>query len=363
MRTAILPQFSPELEEQFRRKHESDMDEILPTIGPLFSLVVLLFTPWDFLIDPVNAPRSALARVVFIALCSIAYRKNRIPWTPTQRSEFIYCMQAFAIIVGQYFLSDGFRLGQVGASGGMFILAIIASGPRAFIWSALPPLILYGGLTAVVLPRFEFLNGMLFYMLAFNIALASMLIIRYLRRKAFYLEAELAQRASHDSLTGLFNRGYLNELGVRETALAQRHGRPLAIAMLDIDHFKVINDTFGHDVGDLALKALARTCRESIRQIDHIGRFGGEEFICIMPETEQAEALACAERLRENVEALHIDTPRGVVRFTISIGVALYDAERMDWESLVKDADTAMYCAKQGGRNCVRLAQGAACAS
>lgn len=350
-----LPHFTPELEEQYRRKHESDMDEILPTIGPLFSLLVLLFALWDYLIDPENAPHSALVRVGFIAACFIAFRRSRLPWTPSQRSEFIFCMQAFAIIVSQYFLKDGFVYGQVGAVCGMFILSIIASDKRAFVWSALPPMGLYVVLTAIVLPRFEFLNGLLFYLLAFTIAFASMLIIRYLRLKAFYLESELAQRASHDSLTGLFNRGYLNELGIREISLAQRHGRPLAIAMLDIDHFKGINDTYGHDIGDLALKALAKTCRESVRQIDHVGRFGGEEFICIMPETTEPDALACAERLRENVEAMHIDTPKGVVRFTISIGVALYSPEHMDWEGLVKDADTAMYRAKQDGRNCIRL--------
>lgn len=351
-----LPQFTPELEEQFRRKHESDMDDILPFIGPLFGLAVLLFTAWDYYIDPMNGPRAALVRVFFVLASAIAYRKTFLPWTPSQRSAYIYCMYAFAIIVSQYLLTDGSHYGAVGATSGMFILCIIAGSISAFIWSAIPPMVLYVATTAMVLPRFEFINGIVYYFLAFCIAFTFMMIVRYLRRKAFYLECELTQRASHDSLTGLFNRGYLNELGARETALAQRHGRPLAIAMLDIDHFKVINDTYGHDVGDLALKALAKTCRESIRQIDHIGRFGGEEFICIMPETTETEAMACAERLRANVAAMRIDTPRGVVQFTISIGVALYAAERMDWEVLIKHADTAMYRAKQEGRNCIRMA-------
>lgn len=354
-----LPVFSRELEEQFRRKHETNLDEILPTIGPLFSLLVLLFTSWDYLIDSDNAPLSSLVRIFFVLVGLTACRKTRIPWTPSQRVGFIYCMQGFAIIVGQYILQDGFRYGQIGVICGMFVLAVVASGPRAFVWSALPPLILYAVLTAIALPRFEFFNGMVLYLLAFHIAFASMLIVRYLRRKAYYLEDELAHRASHDSLTGLFNRGYLNELGVREMALARRHDRPLAIAMLDIDRFKAINDTFGHDVGDLALKALADTCRDTVRQIDHVGRFGGEEFVCIMPETDAPEALACAERLRQNVAAMRIDSPRGIVSFTISIGIALHSPEHPDWEGLVKEADTAMYRAKQAGRNCIRFADNA----
>ncbi|HEY0845422.1 MAG TPA: GGDEF domain-containing protein [Noviherbaspirillum sp.] len=333
------------------------MDELLPIIGPAFGIAVLLFAAWDYFVDPANGTFSAIVRMVFVAAAAIAYRKTFLPWTPSQRSEYIYCMYASSIILSQYLLEGGLHYGAVGATSGMFILAIIAGSVAAFVWSAIPPMLLYTATTATTFQRFEFINGMVFYMLAFAIAFTCMMMVRYLRRKAFFLEYELTQRATHDALTGLFNRGHLNDLGMREIAMVQRHPRPLAIAMLDIDHFKAINDTYGHDIGDLALKALATTCRNSVRQTDHIGRFGGEEFICIMPETLEEDALACAERLRENVEAMRIDTPRGVVRFTVSIGVALYGAEHTDWEGLVKDADTAMYRAKQDGRNCIRLAR------
>lgn len=335
------------------------MDEILRFLAPWFGLAIILFAGWDYYIDPVHGHRAALIRIAFVAVSMIAWRKTFLPWTPSQRSEFVFCMNSFAIILSGFVTYQGLHYSVVGATSGMFILAIIAGGVSAFVWCAIPPMLLYIGLSAMTLPQFDFTNGVVSYLLAFAIALVCMLIVRYLRRKAFFLEHELTQRASHDSLTGLFNRGQLNELGIREVAMARRHGRPLAIAMLDIDRFKTINDTYGHDIGDMALKALGQVCRDSVRKIDHVGRFGGEEFICIMPETAEEEALVCAERLRASVEAMRIDTPKGIVHFTVSVGVAMYDAAQPGWETLIRKADAAMYQAKQDGRNCVRLSQAA----
>jgi diguanylate cyclase (GGDEF)-like protein len=121
--------------------------------------------------------------------------------------------------------------------------------------------------------------------------------------------------------------------------------------MLDIDHFKRINDTFGHPVGDEAIKAMATTCAEAIRTIDHLGRLGGEEFAVILPDTDLAAALLVAERIRAAVAAIAIPAETANVIFTTSIGVAEQTPSDSSVESLLSRADAALYAAKNGGRN------------
>jgi diguanylate cyclase (GGDEF)-like protein len=178
-----------------------------------------------------------------------------------------------------------------------------------------------------------------------------MLVLRSFRQKSYVLEKELLHISRHDSLTGTCNRGYLIELAEREIALAKRYMRKLAVIMIDIDRFKQINDTFGHHVGDEVIKQLASTCTDNLRAIDHFGRIGGEEFVCVLPEVEATDAMDCAERLRRAVESVQIDTPQGPVRFTISLGIAVLDERHADLEALLGDADSAMYVAKRDGRN------------
>jgi diguanylate cyclase (GGDEF)-like protein len=157
-------------------------------------------------------------------------------------------------------------------------------------------------------------------------------------------------------LSGAFNRGYLNELAVREVARAKRHHRPLAVAMLDIDHFKRVNDTYGHAIGDTVIQRLVATCHRTQRRTDYFGRIGGEEFVCVMPETDADEALKCAERMRTSIEALRTDTQQGMVQFTVSIGVAVLDDTHADWPAVLAGADSALYRARETGRNRTVLA-------
>jgi diguanylate cyclase (GGDEF)-like protein len=201
---------------------------------------------------------------------------------------------------------------------------------------------------------------MLLYALSLALAAAVAAAVGRLRRSAFLAEQTLLDAYHHDSLTGALSRGYLAELAQHDLALAHRHGRPLAVALLDIDYFKRINDRHGHAAGDAALRALVQACRKAMRSSDYIGRVGGEEFVCVMPETGIPEALACAERIRERVAALSLPTPAGAIRFTVSLGVCGLDAYHPDWAALLRDADAAMYQAKSGGRNRVVLAQPAA---
>jgi diguanylate cyclase (GGDEF)-like protein len=121
--------------------------------------------------------------------------------------------------------------------------------------------------------------------------------------------------------------------------------------MLDIDHFKQVNDTYGHAVGDQVLRAVARRCRESLRGIDLLGRYGGEEFAALLPEDELAGARRAAERLRQHIANAPVDTERGLLNITISLGAAAVSEGCPDLTALLDRADAAMYAAKKAGRN------------
>lgn len=161
--------------------------------------------------------------------------------------------------------------------------------------------------------------------------------------------------AATDKLTHLFNRNKFYEIANSEMERAKRYKRPLSIVMFDIDHFKRINDTYGHNIGDYVLKTLSKIIKENIRKNDWAFRWGGEEFIVIAPETDLEDAVKLAEKLREAVEKYDFDK---VHRVTISIGVANYkeDIDKNNIDSLVNRADEALYRAKEGGRNRVEVA-------
>jgi diguanylate cyclase (GGDEF)-like protein/PAS domain S-box-containing protein len=163
---------------------------------------------------------------------------------------------------------------------------------------------------------------------------------------------DLLQQATHDALTGLYNRRHVEDLLRNEVERAQRHARPLAVAMLDADHFKVINDSYGHPTGDDVLRVISERCRKTLRANDILARYGGEEFVVVFPETNLDEAGAVAERLRAAVAAHPIKVGDHTLDVTVSIGVAAY-APGHDVERLIERADAALYTAKQGGRNLV----------
>jgi diguanylate cyclase (GGDEF)-like protein len=166
-----------------------------------------------------------------------------------------------------------------------------------------------------------------------------------------YGREKMEALAHTDDLTGIANRRYFTLLAEREVERAVRSHRPLSLLVLDIDHFKHINDRYGHAVGDLALQAFRRACEQVLRRTDIFGRIGGEEFAILMPETDLHTALAVSERLREAVAHISVEAPDGVVvSFTVSIGVSEIDGGRRLDELLAK-ADAALYRAKQAGRN------------
>jgi diguanylate cyclase (GGDEF)-like protein len=162
---------------------------------------------------------------------------------------------------------------------------------------------------------------------------------------------ELHEISITDSLTGLYNRKHLMETLDKETSRCQRYKRPLAILMIDIDHFKRYNDTFGHLAGDGALKRMAKIFRDSVRAVDYSARYGGEEFLIILPETSKHEAAKAAERIRRCVEEDSLAEGDKATATTVSIGVAIFPEHGDDIQTLIKNADAALYEAKEGGRN------------
>jgi two-component system cell cycle response regulator len=166
---------------------------------------------------------------------------------------------------------------------------------------------------------------------------------------------ELSYRATHDSLTDLWNRPGILDLAARELVRGQREGRPLCLAIADIDHFKEINDKFGHAAGDAILREAAQRMRSALRSYDLIGRYGGEEFLVVMPGLDVNLAIKLAERLRRQVREIHVDVMGAQIHVSVSLGMALNDGIS-SLEHLIQSADKALYRAKALGRNRIEFA-------
>ncbi len=165
------------------------------------------------------------------------------------------------------------------------------------------------------------------------------------------LMQSLKESALRDPMTGLYNRRFLEEFSGNLTAGITRRGSSLGILMLDIDYFKKVNDELGHDVGDQVLKSLSEIITREVRESDVVVRYGGEEFIALLPDTNEEAMLATAERIRIRMESTTVHTSSGPIKKTISIGAALFQADADGFWKCIKYADIALYAAKEGGRN------------
>ncbi len=179
------------------------------------------------------------------------------------------------------------------------------------------------------------------------------------------LHAELLQAARTDAKTRLANPAYWREAAEKEVLRIRRAGRPLSVLIVDIDHFKRVNDQFGHLTGDAVLVCVADALRAATRPRDLVGRFGGEEFVIMLCETDLDNAARAADRIRRQVAGMRCRVngqSAGVVHVsvTVSVGVATATGADVDLPALLETADAALYRAKADGRNCVRLAAGVA---
>ena len=170
---------------------------------------------------------------------------------------------------------------------------------------------------------------------------------------------ELSEVSSRDALTGLYNRWFVIEKLDSELNRSVRHGSPMSLLMLDVDHFKSVNDTFGHAAGDQVLQAIGQLLRESCRVYDVPGRYGGEEFCIVLPETKLRNTNVVAERIRSRLETTELAAGSAAIRVTVSIGIAGIDSSQdvneVSPSALLDRADRALYTAKHRGRNRIEL--------
>jgi len=230
------------------------------------------------------------------------------------------------------------------------VLARGARGTRAFLFAAFSVLLLSGA------AEFAARRGVLLATPVLPpLGVGFVLFTALLLPRVAEQERRLFTRATTDPLTGLLNRAAFEERARAELARAGRTGRGLAVAMLDLDHFKSFNDRYGHPAGDGALMAVARAIARTVRGIDAAGRYGGEEFIVLFVEADVEAALPALERVRAAVAAL--GPPRIARTITVSAGVAVHQGlfEKTSFESLVARADAALYAAKKAGRNRVAV--------
>lgn len=187
-----------------------------------------------------------------------------------------------------------------------------------------------------------------------NPALALFAVPTVLLARRFMMHAQLLAKSRMDNKTGLLNASTWESEAEVEIARAIRTRSPVSVALIDIDHFKLVNDTYGHLIGDVVLCAVADAIREHLRSYDVAGRFGGEEFVLLLPQAGEGQALAIADRLRTHIAAMAIpieDEDGRCVRLTVSVGIAALDGTARELTDLLAAADSALYFAKENGRN------------
>jgi len=352
--------FSPrELEEEYREARYAEYRSFSLRVGVAGALLTLGLWLRDFADDPVGAHRTMQIRFLMAAgvLLYVAALWRRAPRGLTLLAGY------FAIVVIEsVLLTIWGRLAggyAVGFPGYMYLylltpLMVMPFTPREVV----PVLVLIG-----LVPNLQVALGMApgFPLLAFNVlvwpacAIVAFSLYEFDRviRSLFIVQRQVSEQALKDPLTQLGNRRYFEERANAVLSRVRRRARPVSLLMIDIDHFKAINDHYGHPVGDDVLRALAATLAASLRAGDVCGRLGGEEFAVVLPDEDLEGAAASAERLRATIERLQVGThtPHGRVAFTVSIGVAALPRDGDTLEALLERADARLYRAKEGGRN------------
>jgi diguanylate cyclase (GGDEF)-like protein len=178
-----------------------------------------------------------------------------------------------------------------------------------------------------------------------------------LEAKLLTAEKDLRHEATHDRLTGLWNRGMVLDYLERTVKRVRWSGERLTVALADVDHFKSVNDTYGHDAGDHVLREVARRIRSSLRDVDAVGRYGGEEFLIVLASHDSVGQLAALDRVCLAVRQMPFDVGRARVNLTLSMGAARLVSAESDGANLISAADEAMYRAKGEGRNCLKMAR------
>jgi diguanylate cyclase (GGDEF)-like protein len=351
--------FPRQLEAEFRASRVAALAELNASVTHfgLSAVMVLLFNLWDRFVDPAHANTALairLAAVAVILATGLVQRlSGRVSWAPWI-GKARFSAAVLAVAGANAVVEQGYLVGLAG------LVAAFLGGPyivldrRDYIPTTLLPL---SGVALIMwlarLDRFAVINACAFLSLTLVVGFMLARVFEATHRRAFALEHALTREARTDALTGLQNRRSIEETAAAELKRQGRSGQPLALILCDVDHFKRINDEQGHNAGDRTIRAVGESLRSVMRATDALGRWGGEEFLALLPETNEEEAARLAERMRATVESAPMPGPLFV---TVSLGVAAAaggagSPEVSAFEELLKAADDALYRAKAAGRN------------
>lgn len=350
------PSAASDTQRLFERRSQRYLRRLLPGFSAVFGISVLGAGMWSYAVDSGQTPASLALRLALVAIASFAYRMPRWGLSLTGRTGFVYAIHAAALACTSRPFADGLSHAMPILFVWMIAAGLIEPRPGPCARILAPATLLCAVAGVLMLPSMAALAAWCASIAAPLLAIALGSATLRLRQESWLRERQLLQACRYDNLSGALSRAYVTELARHDLSLAQRHQHSLAVAMLDLDHFKRVNDLYGHAVGDAVIRALAASCMKTLRSTDYVGRVGGEEFVCVLPEADADEALTCAERVRSTFASLQIPGAPQDLRCTVSIGISVYDGQP-DWETLLREADTALYEAKTAGRNRVVLAK------
>jgi diguanylate cyclase (GGDEF)-like protein len=346
----------PDFEAGFRESRVAGLSAVNSNTFWSIAILLLVFAAWDAYADPVHW-RSALrfrllGAAVIVATGLFQKLPGKAHWMPMMAKVRLVTAVVSATLAAAS-LDRGYGFAVAG------VVAILLTGPyiaidvRDLLATNVAALLAAAVvMIAVSLAPFEMIGTGIFMLLAVAVSLLLGRVLEASHRRAFALELEQHRDARTDALTGLDNRRAMQERGAVELKRASRAGVPVSLVLCDIDHFKSINDRHGHEAGDAVLRAVAGTLRAALRETDFLSRWGGEEFLAVLTDTDARRAAEVAERMRASVEVMRC---RGIdERVTISIGISTgQDVGEMEapWETLLSEADAHLYRAKNAGRN------------
>lgn len=351
--------WDPSLEKAYREQKILETRFLVVLVGFASAALAVGLCAWDFAIDPLGAERAFRMRLLFGGILSIypmaillGVRGKFLPWiyaavVLTTEGAFLHHLSLLE--TGEVYGIAGFMY--------WFILPVFlglpfsvsANGVCFFIIALLPNVLVPLGVS----PDFELIkyNALIWPTCAIGIFIT--LLLDQLYRRIFLYRRKTEELARTDGLTGISNRRHFMEISAQLIETCRRQGEPVSVIMLDVDLFKQINDNNGHLVGDTVLRHVSSVLKTSLRKSDFLGRYGGEEFAVILPQTPPDKAFQVAEKIRQKVKESPVKIYGGtLIDMTISAGViGVVDAAGITLETLVKAADDALYAAKRAGRN------------
>ena len=354
--------FAPEVEAQFRHTRMTRLAEVNANTFWTIAIIILAFGLWDAYADPAHWQSAFRVRMLGATLVVATGLFQKLPgkshWLPLL-AKIRLVVAVVTALVAATMLDRGYGFAVAGAA------AIILTGPyiavdvRDLLATNVVLAIALGVVMfAVSLDPFDAIGTTIFVLLAVASSVLLGRVVEASHRREFVLELELRHDARTDALTGLDNRRAMEERGRIEIKRAQRSGTPVSVILCDIDHFKNINDRYGHEAGDTVLRTVAMELRAALRETDVLGRWGGEEFMAVLVDTDSGVARQVAERMRSAIaQTTFAGVPEGT---TVSLGVvtqhAIVTADSA-WDHLIKEADRLLYQAKKEGRNRVAYTQ------